>query len=311
MTVAAYIAIYAGLVIFLAGCLRRIRQYTRTPLHLRWELYPVPHEGPYRAAYGGSYFEAQGWWRKPQVMDRRHEWRVMAEEILLMKSLREFNRRLWIPSFVFHSGLYLAIAAAGLAAIAGLSHAMFRGAGGGALTSTLAAIYGAVGLAAAVLIVAGACLLLFRRIADEGMKNSTRASDIFNLIFFIVAFTLLASGYLLRGPDATPLGQVARGAFEFDRGVRIGGVFGMGMILTAALAAYIPFTHMAHFIAKYFAWHSVRWDDRRNERGSAIEAGIAANLSYKPTWSAPHVGADGERSWAEVASANPAKEARK
>lgn len=311
LTAAAYLAIYFGLLIFVAGCLRRIRQYTRTPLHLRWELYPVPHEGPYRAAYGGSYFEAQGWWRKPQVADRGYEWRVMAEEILLMKSLREFNRRLWIPSFMFHSGLYLAIAAAGLAAVAGVPRALIGGAGGGGLMRTLAAICGAVGLAGAALIVAGACLLLFRRIADAGMKNSTRAADIFNLIFFIAAFTLLAGGYVMRGPGAASLGEVARGAFGFDRGVRIGGVFGAGLILTAALAAYIPFTHMAHFIAKYFAWHSVRWDDRRNERGSAMEGAIATNLSYKPTWSAQHLGADGERSWAEVASANPVKEVRK
>jgi nitrate reductase gamma subunit len=31
--------------------------YARMPLHLRWELYPVPHEAPDRAAHGGSYFE--------------------------------------------------------------------------------------------------------------------------------------------------------------------------------------------------------------------------------------------------------------
>ncbi len=111
MTAAVYLAIYAGLLIFLAGCLRRIFVYARTPLHLRWELYPLPHEHPYRAAYGGSYFETQEWWRQPQVANRRGEWRVMIEEILFLKSLREFNRRLWLPSFLFHFGLYLVIGA--------------------------------------------------------------------------------------------------------------------------------------------------------------------------------------------------------
>jgi len=310
MTVAVYIAIYAGAVLFVAGCVRRIRQYAKTPLHLRWELYPVPHEGPYRAAYGGSYFEAQEWWRKPQTVNRPYEWLVMAEEILLMKSLREFNRRLWGPSFLFHFGLYLAIAAVGLTALAELPGLIFGGLGGRA-GQALAAVSGAAGIAGAVMIVTGACLLLFRRLADAGMKNSTRAADIFNLIAFIAAWSLLAGGYLMRAPGDASLSELARGVFGFDRSVRVGGMFAAGLILASALAAYIPFTHMAHFIAKYFAWHQVRWDDRRIESGSGMEAKMAVNLKYKPTWAARHVGADGERSWAEVASTNPTQEARK
>ena len=105
--------------------------------------------------------------------------------------------------------------------------------------------------------------------------------------------------------------ELARGVIHFDRAVRIGPAFGAGLILTSMLVAYIPFTHMAHFIAKYFTWHAVRWDDRRNERGSVMEGKVAASLGYKPTWSAPHMGADGQRTWAEIATTNPTEEARK
>lgn len=311
MTTAAYIAIYAGLIIFCAGCLWRIRQYARTPLHLRWELYPVPHEGPYRAAYGGSYFEAQEWWREPQVNDRWHEWRVMAEEILLLKSLREFNRRLWLPSFLFHFGLYLGVTATALGTLAGVTAGMIAGKANAGIAGVMGALIAVVGLAAAVLVISGACWLMVRRIADPAVRNSTRPADLFNLMLFTATCSLLAGGSLIGGPGSAFLVDFVRGAFHFDRGVRIGAVFGAGVILASALAAYIPFTHMAHFIAKYFAWHSVRWDDRRNERGSRIEAKIAANLGFKPTWSAEHVGADGKRTWAEVASTNPAQETRK
>ena len=110
MTIAVYLAIYAGAAMFLAGCLRRILIYARAPLHLRWELYPVPHEDPARAEHGGSYFESAGWWHKPQVFHRCREWMAMFQEIAFLKSLREFNPRLWIPSFLFHGGLYLWIA---------------------------------------------------------------------------------------------------------------------------------------------------------------------------------------------------------
>ena len=111
MALIVYIAIYAGLLIFVIGCVRRIWQYASTPVHLRWELYPVPHEAPERVKHGGSYFETGDWWTKPQHSNHIGELRVMIPEILFMKGLWEFNRRLWLPSFLFHFGLYLLIGA--------------------------------------------------------------------------------------------------------------------------------------------------------------------------------------------------------
>ena len=67
------------------------------------------------------------------------------------------------------------------------------------------------------------------------------------------------------------------------------GLFGVGVALSSVLAAYIPFTHMSHFIAKYFTYHDVRWDDRPNVRGGSIESTVAEYLTYRPTWSAAHV----------------------
>lgn len=303
MTIAVYVAIYCGALIFAAGCVRRIVQYSRTPLHLRWELYPVPHEEPRRVEHGGSYFEEQGWWRAPQTTHRAGEWRAMFVEIVFLKSLREFNRRLWVPSFLFHFGMYLVVSAAALAALAGV----VTTAGEAALTL----LYGWLGLAGALMILCGALLLLMRRLTDAALQNYTRPGDIFNLLFFLATFAFLVAGYLMRGSDAAPLGAVARGVFHFDRTVHIGTAFGVGIVLASALAAYIPFTHMAHFIAKYFTWHAVRWDDRRSERGGAIEGRVAAYLAFKPTWAALHVGADGKRNWAEIATANPSEEVRK
>ena len=40
--IVVYLFLYAGILIFLVGCLARIIQYARVPVHLRWELYPVP-----------------------------------------------------------------------------------------------------------------------------------------------------------------------------------------------------------------------------------------------------------------------------
>ncbi len=305
MTAAVYIAIYAGLLIFLAGCLRRILEYARTPLHLRWELYPVPHEESSRVDHGGSYFESGEWWLSPQAMHHRREWTTMLREIVFLRGLWEFNRRLWLPSFLFHFGLYLSIAAIGLAAVWALPGALIFGADAGRFWAAAALLCRWIGWTGIILVLIGALLLLARRVTDPALKNYTKAADIFNLVFFLVAFALLAAGILGRTANSASMGEIARGLLRFDRGAHIGMALGAGLILGSALIAYIPFTHMSHFIAKYFTWHSVRWDDRRNDRGGAVERKVAASLRYRPTWAAPHIGADGKKNWAEIAASSP------
>jgi len=103
MTILVFLLIYAGILVFLVGCVRRVLQYSRTPLHLRWELYPVPHETPERVLHGGSYFEESEWWKKKQRPNLAGELSFMIPEMLLLKGLWEFNRKLCIARFPFTS----------------------------------------------------------------------------------------------------------------------------------------------------------------------------------------------------------------
>ena len=63
---------------------------------------------------------------------------------------------------------------------------------------------------------------------------------------------------------------------------------------------YLPFTHMTHFVGKYFTYHKVRWEDSPNVKGSELERRIGEALGYRLTWSAPHIKTGG--SWAEAAT---------
>jgi hypothetical protein len=74
----------------------------------------------------------------------------------------------------------------------------------------------------------------------------------------------------------------------------------LSVVLLALLTAYIPTTHMSHFIGKYFAYHSIRWSDEPNLPGGKQEATIHELLSRPVTWSAPHINADGKKSWLDV-----------
>ena len=52
---------YVSLAVFSAVVLFRTARIARAPVHLRWELAPIPHEKG-KGQYGGSYFEEFEWW---------------------------------------------------------------------------------------------------------------------------------------------------------------------------------------------------------------------------------------------------------
>jgi len=302
VTIAVYLCVYACLAVFVIGVVVRTIRYARTPIHLRWELYPVPHEQSDRAGHGGSYFETTDWWTKPQHFSRVGEVRAMVPEIAWLQALRESNRPLWYSSVLFHLGLYLSTGTAVLILLATMMPSA---------SSRLHIVYSISGYAAMTCTLFGAVGLTFRRWTDPGSRNYTSPADIFNLQFFVVACAVLVAGYLVRPPISATVVQFTRGLITFDTSLQVGRGFGAGIVLSAVLIAYIPFTHMSHFIAKYFSYHRVRWDDHVNARGGTIERQVAEYLQYRPSWSAPHVGADGHKTWAELATTNPSLEVKK
>jgi nitrate reductase gamma subunit len=66
----------------------------KLPLHLRWELAPIPHEKG-KARYGGSYLEEYEWWTKPRHRSHVSPMMYMAREILLLRGVWQHNRGLW------------------------------------------------------------------------------------------------------------------------------------------------------------------------------------------------------------------------
>lgn len=309
MAIIVYAALCLGLTMFVVGCVRRVIEYASMPIHLRWELYPVPHEQPDRVTHGGSYFEDSDWWTRPRRRNVTGELRVMIPEILFLKGLWEFKRRLWLPSFLFHFGLYLLLVTALLIGIYG-GLPLVAPRVEGSVGAALAILSRFTGYGGSLLCVLGAFMLFLRRVADQELKNYTKPADFFNLLSFAAALTITAAGHILRPPGTAGISDVARGLFRFDARLSVSWLLALGLVLSSALVAYIPFTHMAHFIAKYFTYHLVRWDDQPNVRGGSIESRVAQYLTYRPTWSASHVGADGKKTWVDVATANPAQEAR-
>ena len=75
----------------------------------------------------------------------------------------------------------------------------------------------------------------------------------------------------------------------------------MGFLVAISLfLAYMPFTRMLHYVAKYFTYHSVRWDDAPNSDGSRLSKEVGMLLTQREDWSAPHIQKGG--TWSEQAA---------
>ena len=85
MTTLFYILGYLAVVGFICLAYLKIKSYmAASPLHVRWELYPVPHEGVKKAAYGGSFMEEKEWWTKPRHISHWGDIKGILVEVLCL-----------------------------------------------------------------------------------------------------------------------------------------------------------------------------------------------------------------------------------
>jgi len=309
MSTIVYVLAYVAVLVFLGAVVQRVVKYMKNPVHLRWELYPVAHEGKGRDVYGGSYLEDVDWWKKPRETSMLGELKVMIPEILFLKAVWEHNRSLWYSTYSFHFGLYLTCGF--IALLLGGTIAQIAGVplDTGALAIlfvTIPSILGPIGFGVTIL---GCVLLLHRRLTNEGMRNYSSPGHYFNLIAFVVAMALALASWQTFDPTFANLRGFLAGLFTFKLGAIDNPLFAAQLVVGFALMAYIPLTHMAHFFMKYFLYHDIRWGDTPNNEGE-YSARIATVLSYPVAWSAAHVHGTGNN-WAEVATHNPTAEPEK
>ena len=303
--IALYIA-YFCVCVFLVASVARVIWWARMPLHVRWELYPVAHE-PGRAHYGGSYLEESDWWKKPRRTSLYGELKVMVPEILLLLGLKEHNPRLWLRSFPFHFGIYLAIGCCVLMAGNGVLMQVFPSSLEGVAGALLYYAIVALGYAGVGLGLLGALGLLHIRATDPALKDITSGSDIFNLLFFVVTFAVVLFYMIVVDRDLARSMALMQSLITFsqpDLSITIldDAMCAGAVILVSLLVAYIPLTHMSHYIAKYFAYHAIRWNDAPNLRGGIQEAVINKQLNYPVSWSGPHIQGGGRKTWADLST---------
>jgi nitrate reductase gamma subunit len=283
---------------FVLGCAAKAVRYARMPVHVRWELYPVAHEKG-KASYGGSYFEELDWWTKPREPDRLGELKVMLGEVLTLQAVRERNPGLWLPSLLFHYGLYLLFSLGALLAVAGTASAVGLGSIPAARGGLLLSLWGAAGLAAGTI---GALGLLSRRASDPALRNASTPADFLHLGWLLLTFGASWGCWLAADRDYAAAARFMAALAHGEAAASPSAWFTAELALLGAFLAYLPTSHMTHFFAKYFTWHTVRWDDRPAIEDAARMREVQGLLGRPVHWSAPHIGADGRRTWADVAT---------
>jgi nitrate reductase gamma subunit len=280
---------YTCLVVFIAGLTWRIIKYARLPVHLRWELYPVAHE--VGKPDGGSYLEEEEWWRKPRRVNMLGEASVFMREVIFFREYFRGNRRFWIFVYPFHLGLFLLLFWVLMLIIGSVFN--MAGSNVSAASDNAAALifyYLALvsGVAAFILGIFGTAGLLFKRLSDEDLRSYTDPIDYFNLVGILFIFLTGLLFWIIEDRSFTTARSFVQGLIIFQPAAA-GALMTANVVLSALFLAYMPFTRMMHYVAKYFTYHKVRWDDEPNKPGSGLESKLKLLLSQPAGWSAPHI----------------------
>jgi nitrate reductase gamma subunit len=291
---ALYVLTWLAVSVLLLGVIARIIRILRMPLHLRWELYPVPHERG-RAHYGGSRLEDVNWWTKQHNPDHVTELWTMLKEILLLKGVWEHNRPLWWGSFALHFALYLLIGVLALAVIGGIMVLT-----GSPAPPVLFAVIKILAWVAYSLGMLGALIMLWKRLLDPKLKLFTTGSHVFNLIL-LGAIDLTGLIWMIRDSEyAVSLTGFLAGLVTPTQSYDLSTVGYWHVSMVLLFFVYFPFTHMTHAFVKYFTYHSIRWEDTPNLPGGRLQAQINRLEGQVVTWAAPHINADGRKTWVDL-----------
>jgi nitrate reductase gamma subunit len=303
-----HFAFYIGLIAFIILVVNKGVKIATAPVHLRWELYPVAHEKG-KSHYGGSYLEEFEWWTKPLEKDLVGEIITMFKEIVFLKGVWEYNRPLWWGSAPFHYSLYLYIVIT-LLTFVGLIFGI-NPAGAHFEANYYTQFLNILLWIASVLGILGAIILLFKRIFDVNLRLYSNASHYFNILLigslYVTSFIwLLNSPFLIKD-----FFGFYKAVFTFSKLPLLPTVGYIHFYLLSFFLFYLPFTHMTHFFTKYFTYHKVQWDDEPNFPNSKIRKKLMEQLNFPVQWSAPHIGADGRKTWLVIASSPlPTKETK-
>jgi nitrate reductase gamma subunit len=288
------IFVFTALTVFLALMIFRIVSIIRMPVHLRWELAPIPHEKG-RAKHGGSYLEDYEWWRKKRSQSLAGPLIYMANEIFLLKGVWKNNRKLWPFSFSLHTGIYLVI----ITLVLHFINALFIITGvSGSVLDVFQNIAAVIALVGYLLGGIGAIGLILKRALDAGFRNFSTFATYFRLVFLGAVFISGLAVWFSAANFGVEASAFIKGLLTLDKNIAVGTPLAAHIIIFSLFIIYLPFTDMVHFITKFFTYHAVRWNDMPLD--GKIEEKVRRLAMHPMGWAAGHITGNGDKNWADL-----------
>jgi nitrate reductase gamma subunit len=289
-----HISVFGAIIISLTIIIYRTINIVRLPVHLRWQLAPIPHEKR-KSRYGGSYLEEYEWWRQPRRRSRIAPLVYMAKEILLLRGVCKHNMALWPLTLVFHLGIYL-IAAMLLFCL--INAILIIAEVPLSVLNVFLGITSVLAMSGYLLGSLGTIGLLIKRILDSNFRPFNTVSTYFRLVFLGAVFISGFYVWFLSGDFAFRMSLFVSRLITLDSGVSAAFPLSLHIIISLLFILYLPLTNMIHFVAKYFTYFEIRWNDRPKDE--KMEEELAALLAQPVNWSATHVKAGDEKSWTDI-----------
>jgi nitrate reductase gamma subunit len=144
--------------------------------------------------------------------------------------------------------------------------------------------------------------LLIRRITDSDVVPFSTFANIFNLLFLLSIYTTGAYAVFTVENYSAVMTAYVMALISANPGVVMPFAAALHVIPAALFLIYLPFTYMMHFVAKYFMYHEVRWNDDPMMGNTAMEEKVKALLGQPVSWAAPHIKGDGKKNWVDIAT---------
>jgi nitrate reductase gamma subunit len=286
------ICIWGAIAVSLMMVIWRIWSIMRLPIHLRWELAPIPGEKG-RRTYGGSYLEEYEWWTKSRKRFFIAPVVYMAKEIILMHGVWKGNRGLWPFSITLHWGIYLFVLAVAFQIVLSVVH--LTGAGVSNILLKTASVLSVCGY---LLGVAATIAFILKRLFDRNLAWSNTVGTFVNLMALCAVYASGGIAWMTSSDWSSRVLAFIGGILSFDRSVTLPVPFALHVFLFFGCCLYLPLTSMAHVVIKYFMYHHVRWDDRPQTKLKEQE--LAGLFSQRVGWRRIQENTVYQKTWSEV-----------
>jgi nitrate reductase gamma subunit len=253
--------------------------YARMPIHLRWELYPLPQ---YKSFIIRFIF-------------------VLKDNFYLGEYFHE-KRGYWLVLFPWHMGFILIITLHILSFFG--AFAMLRGLSISAETVNIVGrgfyyVILVIGVCSFTAGSFGSIGLLIKRISDRELKAYSAPVNYFNYFFTMIVFLSGLYAWYFVDPTFSAYRVFWKGLLTLSP-KDVEPATAIHIFLFALFLIYLPFTRSMHYITRFFAYFWILWDEAPNVKGSKIEQKVIKLLNQPVSWSAPHI--QSNKRWSEVAS---------